>query len=105
MREILIYKLVRSNIGYIPDEETLVARVTLAEDGKFYTECIDWSLKEQINSIFNTPIYIRKSNMDNNYFSFEYVSLSPSEGEFLEEVMCRLRIYNLWGKYNVPKKN
>ena len=104
MREILIYNLVRSSIGYVPDEETLVAKVTLAEDGIFYTESVDWALKEKINSIFNTPIYIRKSNMDNNYFSFEYVSLNPSDGDFLEEVMCRLRIYNLWGKYNVPKK-
>ena len=105
MREILIYSLVRSSAGYIPDENMLVARVTLAEDGIFYIECINSTLREQLNSIFNTPIYIRKSNMDNNYFSFEYAILNPSEGTFLEEVMCRLRIYNLWGKYNVPKKD
>ena len=105
MREIFIYPLVKSSIGYIPDENLLVAKVTLAEDGIFYIECIDWSLKEQLNSIFNNPIYIRKSNMNNDYFSFEYVALNPSDGDFLEEVMCRLRIYNLWGKYNVPKKD
>ena len=105
MREILIYNLVRSNIGYVPDTETLVSRVTLAEDGIFYIECVDWTLREQLNSLFNNPIYIRKSNMDNNYFFFFFLILNPSDGEFLEEIMCRLRIYNLWGKYNVPKKN
>ena len=105
MREILIYSLVKSSIGYIPDEGTLVARVTLAEDGIFYIECADWVVKDHLNSIFNSPIYIRKPNMNSDYFSFEYAILNPSEGDFLEEIFCRLRIYNLWGKYNVPKKD
>lgn len=105
MCQLLIYPLVRSSIGYIPDENSLIAKVILAEDGIFYTECVDWALKEKINSIFNTPIYVRKSNMDNNYFSFEYSILNPSKGEFLEEILYRLTLYNLWGKYYVPKKD
>ena len=43
--------------------------------------------------------------MDNNYFSFEYSILNPSKGEFLEEILYRLTLYNLWGKYYVPKKD
>ncbi len=98
MKEIVVYTLMKTHRGYIPSDIAL-GRIMLDGNGGFDVDCPSGSFRELLISIFGVPKITVREPADDS-FGCRYKTMSPSSPGFFEELLFRLRKYNLWGRAN-----